>query len=69
MATLQQVHFKIRELGEDWGYVSIDAVLKAFNNVDIIIHIQMLSTLELIEVDYNNKIIRLTLHGRLTNIP
>jgi len=71
MVTLQQVHFKIRDLHRDRNSIPVDAILQAFNNEDIVTsHIEALRYIEMIEFDrFSPGEVKLTLNGELTNVP
>ena len=71
MATLQQVHFKIREICKEGSSIPISSILQSFDDTpEVTKQIEALVHLAFIEFDGKKKDeIRLTLPGRLTTIP
>ena len=69
MATLREVHAKIQEFGKTQGDILIQDIVLAFDSEDdIAIHIESLSTLEFLEVNFEKSVVSLTTSGRYANI-
>jgi len=71
MTRLQQVHFKLRELGEDGNEIPMEAILQEYEaSPELASYIELLIQLEFIELtSRHGGRIKLTMNGLLTNVP